>query len=161
MSINYQFTDRGTIQVWCGDDWIEIRLPGGGGGGDAPRPRASAPDLSDPDSGAGPAAVPDDDEPEPEPPGAPASMSIIGMVGARGRRARLLLWPAEAAQRKELSAPEVEIVTEMLSTPQPGEVQILTVDLGQLPLKAPLSVVQLNQLLRAQQLDLGAQESDE
>jgi hypothetical protein len=27
MSINYRFTDHGSIFVWCGDDWVEILLP--------------------------------------------------------------------------------------------------------------------------------------
>lgn len=43
MSIQYTFTPYGTIQIRCGRDWIEVKLPGGGDGGNdaAPDPIAS------------------------------------------------------------------------------------------------------------------------
>ncbi|MDR7270289.1 hypothetical protein J2X20_002947 [Pelomonas saccharophila] len=157
MSINYQFTDRGTIQVWCGDDWIEIRLPGGGGGdGDAARPRARAPDVSDVDSDAAPAAVPDEEEADPEPQVGPGSMSFIGMVGGLGRPPRALLWSAAPTARGfELSNLESGIVEQMMPAPGLGDVRIVAIDLNSLPLKSPLSVVQLNRLLRNWQADDG------
>lgn len=94
MSINYHFTDRGTIQIWCGDDWIEVRLPGGGdGGGTGARPRSQGPDLSDPSTGAQPNATPgEDDWPDgPPPPIPPGSMSFVGMLGRRGQAPMLLM----------------------------------------------------------------------
>ncbi|WP_422018492.1 hypothetical protein [Roseateles sp.] len=96
MSIHYRFTDHESIFVWCGDDWIEIRLPGGGGGTTA-GPSPTAPDLSDPSTGARPIKVPEDQPTiAPEPPIPPSTM-FIGMIGSRGQPPSLLVRTPEPA----------------------------------------------------------------
>lgn len=71
MSIQYTFTPYGTIQIRCGRDWIEVKLPGGGDGGDdaASEPIVS-PTTPAPAPVASPAPPPRPPAPEPAtPPG--------------------------------------------------------------------------------------------
>jgi hypothetical protein len=77
MPIDYTFTDRGTIQIECGSEWIEVRLPGG------PPPPTLSQGPSDPGVKPAPSALPGNDKSksQPEPATSPGVMSIVAGVG--------------------------------------------------------------------------------
>ena len=74
MSIDYTFTQHGTIQIQCGEEWIEVRLPGAGGGVVRRHP------PPDPLPRTRPAGLPGERKTAPEPPVGPGVMSIIGSI---------------------------------------------------------------------------------
>ena len=174
MSINYQFTDRGTIQVWCGDDWIEIRLPGGGGGV-AAGPTPKAPDLSDPSTDPRPISVPDDAPGIGAEPPIPPGTMFIGMIGSRGRPPSLLMrtpvppFGTDPARFRPSSLADLQAeIARDLHRPffQHFGVQLVEVDVNRLAAPPQLTRVDIEQLLqdwgpRLDSAGLGAREEGE
>ncbi len=75
MSIEYTFTPYGTIQIQCGRDWIEVKLPGGGDGGGSAKPSPAASPAPAPSPLASPSPPPPR-PPAPEPATPPGVMFI-------------------------------------------------------------------------------------
>lgn len=74
MPIDYTFTDRGTIQIACGTDWIEVRLPAGPPSApDSPKP------VSDGETQTASPAVPPRAAPEPQV--KPGVMAVVAGLG--------------------------------------------------------------------------------
>ena len=76
MSIEYTFTPYGTIQIQCGRDWIEVKLPGGGDGGGGAKPDPVASPTPAPSPVASPSPPPTPRPPAPEPATPPGVMFI-------------------------------------------------------------------------------------
>lgn len=171
MSINYQFTDRGTIQVWCGGDWIEIRLPGGGGGGGvAAGPAPRAPDLSDPSSDPRPVSVPDDAPGIGAEPPIPPGTMFIGVIGGRGRPPRLLMRTAvppfgtDPARFRPSTLADLQAeIARDLHRPffHHFGVQLVEVDMNRLAVPPQLGSVDIQQLLQDWGAGMGEHERDE
>ncbi len=154
MSIQYTFTQHGTIQIECGDDWIEVRLPGSGGGGAKPDPVVGGPVVS-------PQPIP-----EPEPPTGPGVMYVIatgdkphdtGDLFAGDVRG-LEHWYLSDFERLDFSGVQRHIRQRMAGVRmgQVGEITVLDVDVGRLSPDSSDALTNLQKLLREGDLGIDA-----
>jgi hypothetical protein len=158
MSIDYTFTRHGTIQIECGDEWIEVRLPGVGGSA-KPKPAPPAPEAQDPPPKARPAGLPSEGRqaPEPEPFTAPGVMSIISSARKPKDTKDLFMFDVSDIEHMDLSQFEHLDLTDMQRairdqmarvTRSMGEIKLLEVDIGPLSENSTAALTNLQKLLR-------------
>ena len=167
MSIDYTFTAHGTIQIECGDDWIEVRLPGAGGA--KPRRPPPAPDPEDPPPKTRPASLPTEDKqaPEPEPPTGPGVMSIIS--NARKPKNTEKLFELDVSdlgiehidlslfEHLDLTHMQLAIREQMPRvTRSMGKIKVLEVDVGRLSKDSTAALSNLRKLLNEPQSGIDA-----
>ena len=138
MSIQYTFTPYGTIQIQCGQDWIEVKLPGGGGGGARPDATASPPPAASP--AASPSPPPPPRPPAPEPATPPGVMFIESSTQAPFDARDLFTVDGVGVERWKLAEfkgldPESleRLVRQRVTRVKPlrlGAIRVLDVDVG-------------------------------
>lgn len=152
MSIQYTFTPYGTIQIQCGTDWIEVKLPGGSRpepiAGPAPAPEASP-------------SPPRPRPPAPEPATPPGVMFIESSTHQPFDARDLFAVPVADVVRWNLAEFEgldpdslQRMVRQHVTRLKPlrvGAISVLDVDVGALSSsEATQSLVNLQRLLKAQ-----------
>ena len=153
MSIQYTFTQHGTIQIECGDDWIEVRLPDGDGGGIQPD-RITEPVVST------------EPIPEPEPPTGPGVMYVIA-TGHKPHDTQDLFirggvglehWHLSDFERLDSSGLRREIQHRRAAVRlgRVGTITVLDVDVGRLSSNSSNALSNLQKLLREGDLGIDA-----
>lgn len=152
MSIQYTFTQHGTIQIECGDDWIEVRLPNGGG-------------ALQPDRNTEP-VVSIEPIPEPEPPTGPGVMYVIA-TGVKPRDTEDLFiravggpehWHLSDFERIDVASLRREIRHRAAAgrLGRVGTITVLDVDIGRLSRGSSDTLTHLQTLLREGSLGVDA-----
>jgi hypothetical protein len=156
MPIDYTFTDRGTIQIECGDEWIEVRLPGAGSGAKGQSPKTAPAPV--PDGRGDPVVMPRDPKQadEPEPPVGPGVMSIVTGLGTPDVAQDLFSLDLPENERVDLSQFKVGVDVQMQllreriarATGLMGRSKVLDVYVGHLSKDSTVALAQLHKLLR-------------
>ena len=158
MSIDYTFTQHGTIQIECGDEWIEVRLPSASGDAKL-KPAPPAPDAQDPPPKATPIGLPSEGKQahEPEPPTGPGVMSIISSARKPKNTKNLFMLDIADIEHMDLSQFEHLDVTDVQReireqmarvTRSMGKIKVLEVDVGPLSNNSTAALSNLQKLLK-------------
>lgn len=158
MSIDYTFTQHGTIQIECGDEWIEVRLPSASGGA-KPKPAPPVPDAQDPPPKATPIGLPSEGKQaqEPEPPTGPGVMSIISNARKPKNTKDFFVFDVSDIEYMDLSQFEHLDVTDMQRaireqmvrvTRNMGKIKVLEIDVGPLSKNSTAALSNLQKLLK-------------
>lgn len=162
MSIQYAFTPYGTIQIQCGRDWIEVKLPGGGDGGGSAQPDPVTSPAPEPVAAPSP---PRPRPPAPEPATQPGVM-FIESISHQPFDARDLfvveVVDADRLKLAEFAGLDPDSVQRMvrqrvtrLKPRRMGAISVLDVDVGTLsPSDATQSLNTLQRMLREQDVGL-------
>lgn len=158
MSIQYTFTSYGTIQIRCGKDWIEVKLPGGGDGSGSAKPDPTATPAP------APVASPSPPLPEPEPATPPGVMFIESSQHLPFDARDLFVVEVAGVERwnlaefKDLDPESLQrMVRQRVTRVKPrrfGAVTVLDVDVGAMSPDATDGLSKLQKLLKEPDLGL-------